>query len=154
MAMEVKEVREGSLSKKKLAQEVSELKKRLAEMGLASKGAQKACFTPGQNTKKDIKCYNCKKEGIWLEIAEGDISREIIPTQQQDRSAQRKLRARCCGLHDLVLRIRERKCLQHYSTWSNVCEPVDGEIRVTRELIVIPMGWWTHLEVIRNTKAN
>ena len=57
LAMEVKEGRGGSPSKEELAQEVSELKKRLAERGLASKGAQKARFTPGQNTKKDMKCY-------------------------------------------------------------------------------------------------
>ena len=57
LAMEVKEVRGGSLSREELAQEVSELKKRLEERELESKGSQKAHFTPEQNTKKDMKCY-------------------------------------------------------------------------------------------------
>ena len=47
LAMEVEEVRGGSLSKEELAQEVSELKKRLEERGSASKGDQTARFMPG-----------------------------------------------------------------------------------------------------------
>ena len=58
LAIEVKEGRGGSLSKEELAQEVSELKKRLADRGSASKGAQKARVTPRQSTKRDMKCYN------------------------------------------------------------------------------------------------
>ena len=79
MAMEVKEGRGGSPSKKELAQEVSELKKRLAERGLASKGAQKARFTPGQNTKKDMKCYNCRKRGHMARECRGGRKQRYDP---------------------------------------------------------------------------
>ena len=58
LAVEVIESRGGSPSKEELAKEVSEQKKRLAKRGLALKGDQKARFTPGQNTKKNMKCYN------------------------------------------------------------------------------------------------
>ena len=55
LALEVKEVRGGSLPKEELAQEVSELKKCLEEMGSAPKGDQTARFIPGKNKKKDMK---------------------------------------------------------------------------------------------------
>ena len=90
LAMEAKEVRGGSPSKEELAQEVSELKKRLADRGSASKGAPKASFTPGQNTKRDMKCYNCRKKGHMARECRGGRKQRDGPntTEGQKRARQ------------------------------------------------------------------
>ena len=56
-------------------------------------------------------------------------------------------------MHKLDFKRKQKKGLKHYFSWSNVYDPGNGEIRVTIEPVVIPMGWWTHLEVMRNNKA-
>ena len=57
------------------------MKKRLAERGSASKGDQKARFTLEKTLKRISKVIAAEREDIWQESAEGDVSREMIPTQ-------------------------------------------------------------------------
>ena len=94
MAMEVKEVRGGSLSKEELAQEVSKLKKRLSEGDLHLKEIRKQDLRPDKTQRRILSVITAEREDIWLESAEGDISGKMILTQQQDRNTQCKLRAR------------------------------------------------------------
>ena len=63
------------------------------------------------------------------------------------------MRGLCCEVHYLNIDGKKGKVLTMLFSCSNVCNPGDGEMRVTRELIVIYRVWWTHLEAMSNNKA-